>query len=810
MNYIKKFNELTKNDANIAGGKWASLGEMLQHNIPVPDGYVVTAETFDYFIKNTGLQKKITSLLETFDKNNSDNLKTISEGIQNLIIKQTIPEDVANEILEAFLELNIEYVAVRSSATAEDWTEHAWAWQLSSYLNTKKSNLLDKVKACWASLFTPRAISYRFEKNLDKTHISVAVVIQKMINSEKSGIAFSVHPVSEDYNQVIIEAGVGLWEAIVSGSVTPDSYIVTKTPHQIIELNINTQTKALYRSSINSPDWYNEWKDLIREEWGKQVLTKEQILDLSNIIQNIEKHYGFPCDIEWAYEDGKFYIVQSRPITTLKKSKAQGIELLSKKFVDSLGGQDLYPPLHHQSFFAFASGNHSNKYFTEDMYDTVWSYPTYLIHTDDDTKVYFGAGTFTHFSAEVFEKYQNNTKVLDYYVNSFYNGFDEINKLYEELTYDVLWIKNNNQLFNLIEIVHNRIWTSNFWSFFSMFFDKEIAKGVFSAKKDYSEKVFEDVWNISTEPIYPSFDNKRNYDVVSYVLHHKNSNIDKVAERFQYIFTSYNGLLGLENVKKNLKSEPYVSLFGVDNPGKRLREYDDKYRVKKKKFEDAISSYSQSYQDLANYCQTIIHIRDERKNYFNKGLTLTWRMTELLFERFNIDKKYIKFISPIYDFSRGVERLKDIQPELIRRSESCACLVEANGNVLFNYEHVDKELEYMNKIYDKDLADNNKLAWTIGAPWIIKGRVKVVLDPHITDFSEGDILVAGMTRPEYVSLMKKAAAIVTDEGGITCHAAIISRELDIPCIIGTKNATRVLKDGDIVEVDANNGVVNFL
>lgn len=228
MQYTRDFNQLSKNDAHIAGGKGASLGEMLQNNIPVPDGYVVTADTFDHFIKETDLIQEIDATLDTVDTKIIHTVENASETIQALIKNAHMPKDIADEILEQYKSHNMSYVAVRSSATAEDGADHAWAGQLSSYLNTTDENILEMVQNCWASLFTPRAIFYRYEKGLHTTHISVAVVVQKMVNSEKSGIAFSVHPVTEDHNQIIIEAGLGLGEAIVSGSVTPDAYVVTK------------------------------------------------------------------------------------------------------------------------------------------------------------------------------------------------------------------------------------------------------------------------------------------------------------------------------------------------------------------------------------------------------------------------------------------------------------------------------------------------------------------------------------------------------------------------------------------------------
>jgi pyruvate,water dikinase len=313
MEFIRPFKNLSKNDAAIAGGKGASLGEMTHAGIPVPPGFVILADSFEQFIRETDLIQEIDAILEKVDHKEIHIVESASEQIKGLILSKEMPRDIADVVNQSFKELGAEYVAVRSSATAEDGADHAWAGQLDSYLNTTKTDLLEKVKHCWSSLFTPRAIFYRFEKGLRTTKISVAVVVQKMIQSEVSGIAFSVHPVTEDHNQVIIEAGFGLGEAIVSGEITPDSYVIEKEPRKIADINISHQAKGLYRKENGG----NEWKNLADK--GKlQVLNNAQILELSSLILNIEDHYGFPCDIEWAYEGGQFYIVQSRPITTLK------------------------------------------------------------------------------------------------------------------------------------------------------------------------------------------------------------------------------------------------------------------------------------------------------------------------------------------------------------------------------------------------------------------------------------------------------------------------------------------------------------
>ncbi|MDO8259887.1 MAG: PEP/pyruvate-binding domain-containing protein, partial [Candidatus Magasanikbacteria bacterium] len=309
---IKNFKQVSAIDTKIAGGKGASLGEMTQAGIPVPAGFVILSDAFDRFLAETDLNIEIEAILNKVDIKKIHTIENASEKIQAMILAQSVPDDIKSLVLKNYKNLKSEYVAVRSSATAEDSVSLAWAGQLDSFLNTTENSILQNIKKCWASLFTPRAIFYRFENKLDKTKISVAVVVQKMIQAQKSGIAFSVHPVTQDRNQAIIEAGFGLGEAIVSGAITPDSYVVNKNKLSIIDININQQKRALYKKMGGG----NQWKD-IGSQGKKQVLTKNEIIKLTKLIIKIENHYSFPCDIEWVQENDKFYIVQSRPITTL-------------------------------------------------------------------------------------------------------------------------------------------------------------------------------------------------------------------------------------------------------------------------------------------------------------------------------------------------------------------------------------------------------------------------------------------------------------------------------------------------------------
>lgn len=309
---IKSIKNLSKADVAEAGGKGASLGEMTKAGIPVPLGFVVLAEAFDAFLTATDLNMEIEATLKQVDKSNVETVEQASEKIRDLIADAEFPAELAKIILAEFAKLEVEYVAVRSSATAEDSSAASWAGELESYLNTTKRNLLVNVKKCWASLFTPRAIFYRIEKGLHKTKVSVAVVVQAMIQSEISGICFTVHPVTKDHDQMVIEAGYGLGEAIVGGLITPDTYVVHKKEQNILDKNIGQQKKMIIKRKDK-----NVTEPVAAVKQSQQKLVDRQILELAVLGQRIEDHYKKPQDIEWALARGKFYIVQSRPITTL-------------------------------------------------------------------------------------------------------------------------------------------------------------------------------------------------------------------------------------------------------------------------------------------------------------------------------------------------------------------------------------------------------------------------------------------------------------------------------------------------------------
>ncbi len=322
------FTEVGRQDTHLAGGKGANLGEMTQARIPVPPGFIVTAQTYSHFLEQSGLRPPIQELLSPLDYNDSARLQEVSEEIKSLIRGASVPQQIAAEIKKAYRQLGEGPVAVRSSATAEDLSDASFAGQQATFLNVVgEDELVDAVRACWASLFEARAIFYRADKGFEHMEVAIAVPVQRMVQSSRSGVMFTLEPVSGDRSKIAIEALFGLGEAVVSGELTPDLYVLDKASLRILEKRVVNQERQLVRNpQAGAEDETNVWLAVPGELCQQQKLSDEQIIALAAIGKGVEEHYGFPQDIEWAEEGGELYILQTRPVTALAVAEAEGEE----------------------------------------------------------------------------------------------------------------------------------------------------------------------------------------------------------------------------------------------------------------------------------------------------------------------------------------------------------------------------------------------------------------------------------------------------------------------------------------------------
>ena len=317
--YVVKFEDLNKSDIGIAGGKGANLGELTQAGIPVPPGFVVTAETYEKFMEDAGINDKVMDILDKIDINDTKALQAASEEIKALINESDIPEDMVLFITEAYNQLcqrvgeDDTDVAIRSSATAEDLPEASFAGQQDTFLHVSgNDDVINYIRKCWASLFEARAIFYREENDFEHSKVYIAVVVQKMANADKAGVMFTVNP-STGEEISLIEGSWGLGEAVVSGDVTPDNYQVDKKNNEIINVTISDK-KVMYINDENGTSIKVDVPENLRKE---RVLSDEELIELTEMGKRVQAHYGEPMDTEWAFEKDNLFLLQARPITTL-------------------------------------------------------------------------------------------------------------------------------------------------------------------------------------------------------------------------------------------------------------------------------------------------------------------------------------------------------------------------------------------------------------------------------------------------------------------------------------------------------------
>lgn len=635
-NYLRKFSEISKEDVSLVGGKAASLGELTKAHFPIPPGFVITTECYQEFWT------------------------------------KDLPADVKDDILKAFDALQADYVAVRSSATAEDSITTSWAGQLESYLNVTKDNLIDAIRKCWESIHSEHALAYASQNNINKKDLAVGVVVQKMVKSDVSGVMFTINPVTNNSSEIMIEAGYGLGELLVQGIITPDNFLVRKDTLEFLESTIASQDMMLVFK-----DGKNKKIPVPENKKDKPSLTSQQVNELVKIGMMIEKHYSAPQDIEWAIEKEKIYIVQSRPITTLNT------QVEPKKLFNI---DDYLLALWFQGVSVFVTDIHNDLY------------------KDLEALFIIDRGMFKqYFTKKAYERALD--RGVTFYSSK--NAFDEYKK---DLTLHCERFKD--------------------------FFEYEVKD-----KKHLSEKTVSTFFEYTVK-LCGDY-TKMNFEFTdkAFILQNTNSVIKK----------NLSGVAGFKDTVRN-----FMNMVLFEPEGYSYQFFD----ILAKQFKIPSSIFENLTQ------KEILDLFENKKPDEEK----VSKRQEAFVESYNIEN----FLE-----AREAEEILQEFREKVKHTNSIrgqtASLGKAQGKV---------------KIISVDYSDLK------------------LLTTEIEKMQKGDILVAETTAPELMAACKKAGAIVTDMGGLMSHAAIISREFKIPCIVGTKYATQILKDGDYVEVDANEGIIS--
>ncbi|WP_456371987.1 intein-containing phosphoenolpyruvate synthase [Methanocaldococcus sp.] len=858
MKFIAWLDELSNKDVNIAGGKGASLGEMWNAGLPVPPAFVVTADAYRYFIKETGLIDKIKEILKNLDINDTDKLNEASEKIRKMFEEVEMPDDLKLAIIEAYNKLseicNEEdvTVAVRSSATAEDLPDASFAGQQDTYLNIKGAeNVVKYVQKCFSSLFTPRAIFYREQKGFDHFKVALAVVVQKLVNSEKAGVMFTVNPITENYDELVIEAAWGLGEGVVSGSVSPDTYIVNKKTLEIIDKHIARKEIMFVK------DEKGETKivDVPEDMKEKQVLTDDEIKELAKIGINIENHYKKPMDVEWAYEKGKFYMVQARPITTLKKGKKEK-KTVSEEDIESkilLKGIGASPGIATGPVKIIMDVKEIDKVKEGDILVTKMTTPDMVpamkkaaaIITDEggltciegDAKILTDRGFMKIKDIYKLVKKGEKLKVLGLNSKTLKTEWKEVidAQVRTAVRYEVGVYRKNKKTTDTIKITPDHK--------FPIFKDGGL-------QKIPLEDVINNNYSVLSIDYIPMIEEK--YETLSDIMYLCGAILSdghivrkKDGRPFRVRFTQKNTEEKREFINKVLEDIKHIN--GEFRPFSNVRNGVVEYQTSKKQPSKILGYVEDNINTIPLYA-TESELIDFLAGYVDGDGYISSRSRLEIYENVEHKKKIEGIILALYRIGAiprmrvkkgtktAVISIKNNIEKILSKTKriSIEKLNEFDSKIKVDAKLIDiaqmlpecKEYDYRGYLYkyfkNKSFIGVNKLYTYLkeckkvdtGLKSLLK-KVELIKDSDIhsirlTKINEDYGEVYNITVKanndfdhNYVVWTKNYTPIVV----FNCHAAIVSRELGTPCVVGTKKATEILKDGMIVTVDGEKGIV---
>jgi phosphohistidine swiveling domain-containing protein len=489
----------------------------------------------------------------------------------------------------------------------------------------------------------------------------------------------------------------------------------------------------------------------------------------------------------------------------------QSMRDLSDEYLRLIGGRKLYPPLNGYSAFLQGSEYNTQKYYKKWYEDTV-RFDLFVHMKEGYSQVWLPEDDMRRASEFGFREYLRDPVFFERRGVYMSESIRRLDALYARYTYNTIKSVGWDTLIPLVNEVRDIMWDVNATVVFTIYLDKQLCTDILEGENfQISDDAFNTLWDKATEPAFESFDKAQLIKFLT--LAQNGTPWNEVIEACQYMLTDYHSARTLSEVELVLR-ERYADY--LDNPQSAARALTletEQVDAEVAAHEVWLQSLPENERTIAYYLQTVMRVRDRRKNFFAQGMTILYRIAERMFDEAKVERDLIPYYT-VHELLRGTTFLEESAATLRDRTNGFQWLVPYVGEVQGYSRNIDPGVENINRYYteshtSKEQSDTIK--GQSGFKGVVRGRVRIVLNVQSDHgFVEGEILVAGMTRPEYVPLMKKALAIITDEGGITCHAAIVARELKKPCIIGTKIATRVLHDGDLVEVDADSGMVRVI
>ncbi|SHH96065.1 phosphoenolpyruvate synthase [Desulfosporosinus lacus] len=867
--YVLRFKDIDKTKLNVVGGKGANLGELFgTPGICVPDGFCISTEAFQRTLSETPSINELLDQLSLLKVEDREKIAELSGEIRLHLEETAIPEDIAEEITRSLTRLGEKNAyAVRSSATAEDLPTASFAGQQDTYLNViGKEAILKHISKCWASLYTERAVTYRIQNGFDHRKVLLSVVVQKMVFPKVSGILFTADPVTGNRKVLSIDAGFGLGEALVSGLVNADIYKVQSG--KVTDKKISAKRLAVYALK----DGGTKEQEIPPEQQKRQALTDEQILQLERIGRKVEEHFGCPQDIEWCLAEDTFFIVQSRPITTLypipeandqenhvylsvghqqmmtnplKPLGMSLMQLISNGRWFKAGGRlfvDVAPMLASPDGRKTLLNNMKQlEPLTKDAIMTIIERDFIKYLPNDGENKSSGNSDKVKPPADPQAQIENNPLIVSDLIRKSQTSIEELKQNIQG--------KSGT---NLIDFILEDI--------------QELKRILFDPQ---SSAVFTAAINASlwiNEKMNEWLGEKNPADILSQsVPNNITSEMGLALMDVADVIRPYRSVIDyLQNVQDDNSLEKLVKLDGGQVARDAILSYLDKYGMRcSGEIDITKPRFSENPTALVPMILSNIKNFEPKASSrkFEQGRRVASKKEKELLERLNKlpdGEEKVKETKKMIDLIRNFIGYREY-PKYGMVSRyfvyKQALLKEAERLVQTNVIHEKEDIYYLTFAELREVIATNKLDFNIickrkeeyklfekltpprvitsegeiitgeykrenlpvgamaGLPvssGVIEGRARVILNMADANLEDGDILITAFTDPSWTPLFVSIKGLVTEVGGLMTHGAVIAREYGLPAVVGVENATRLIKDGQRIRVHGTDGYVEIL
>lgn len=865
--FVLDFQEIEKGQLSLVGGKGLNLGELSNiQGIQVPEGFCVTTVGYEKAIEQNEELQTLLQQLTKLELEDRAQIGEMSKEIREVIMAVQIPTDVVEAVTQYLSRFGNEHAyAVRSSATAEDLPYASFAGQQDTYLNIiGKEAILQHVRKCWASLFTERAVMYRMQNGFEHNQVSICVVVQKMVFPQASGILFTADPVTSNRKVLSIDASFGLGEALVSGLVSADNYKVKEG--KIVDKVISTKKLAIYAVKEGG----TETKQIDPAQQKIQILSERQILQLEQIGRQIEAYFGCPQDIEWCLARNTFYIVQSRPITTLYPIPEEND-----------GGNHVYISVGHQqmmtdamkplglSFFLLTTSAPMRKAGGRLFVDATQQLASpasrdYLINTlgksdplirDALTTVVERDNFITLLPDEETEKSASKSKppvssrpeiendpaiVTELIKNSeasleelketmqLKSGVDVLDFILEDIQQLKKVLFNPQSIAVIMAGMNASTWINE---------KMEQWLGEKNAADTLSQSVQNNITSEMGLALMEVADVIRPYEeVIAYLQHVENDSFldelvqfkggEKAREAIDAFLNKYgmrcSGEIDITKTRWSEKPTTIIPMI-LNN----IRDFE--YGASKRKFEEGLQEALKKEEELVDRLQQLPDgkqkveetkrmIRNIRnfigyREYPKYGMInryFIYKQALLKEAEQLVQSGVIHEVDDIYYLTfeelHEVVRTKKLNYELIHKQKNDYKLYKK----LTPPRIMTSDGEIITGKYKRENLPADAIAGLPVSSGLVEGRARVILNMEDANLEEGDILVTAFTDPGWTPLFVSIKGLVTEVGGLMTHGAVIAREYGLPAVVGVENATKLIKDGQRIRVHGTEGYIEVL